>query len=170
MNTLSDKVNSTSTLRMETTATGTTGITGTSGMIMTRGLSHNIIFGGSTMVETSRNSQKAYAREYLQVVRGHPKITKIWVTISFDEDDLEGIKFPHDDPLVIIPVIGNSSVKRVLIDGGASVDILLHEAFSKMECNDSQLTPSDMPFYSFNGVEIEVEGIIQLPMNMGQDL
>ena len=82
---------------------------------------------------------------------------------------LKGIKFPHDDPLVIMPVIGNSSVKRVLVDGGASVDILFHEAFLRMRYNDSQLTPSDMPIYGFNGGETKVEGIIQLPMTMGQE-
>ena len=69
--------------------------------------------------------------------------------ISFDDNDLEGVKFPHDDPLVIMPVIGNSSVKWVLVDGGASVNILFHEAFIKMGYNDSQLTPSNMPVYCF---------------------
>ena len=68
-----------------------------------------------------------------------------------------------------MPVIGNSSVKRVLVDGGASVDILFHEAFLRMGYNDSQLTPSDMPIYGFNGAETKVEGIIQLPMTMGQE-
>ena len=100
---------------------------------------------------------------------GPPKKAKTGVTISFGDEDLEGIKFPHDDPLVITPVIGNSSVKRVLVDGGASVDILFHEAFLKMGYNDSQLTPSDMPIYGFNGAETKVEGIIQLPMTMGQE-
>ena len=58
------------------------------------------------------------------------------------------MKFPHDDPPVIIPVIGNSSVKRVLVDNGASVDILFNDAFEKMGYIDSQL----MPIYGFNGV------------------
>ena len=54
-----------------------------------------------------------------------------------------------------MPVIGNSSIKRVLVDGGASVDILFHEAFLKMGYNDSQLTPSDMPVYDFNGAKLK---------------
>ena len=49
------------------------------------------------------------------------------------------------------------------------MDILFHEAFVKMGYNDSQLTPSDMPVYGFNGVETKVEGIIQLPLTMGQE-
>ena len=67
---------------------------------------------------------------------GPPKKDKTGVTISFGNEDLEGIKFPHDDPLVIIPVIGNSSVKRVLVDGGAFVDILFHEEFLRMGYKD----------------------------------
>ena len=88
--------------------------------------------------------------------------------ISFDDSDLEGIKFSYDDSLVIIPVIDKSSVKRVMVDGGASVDLLFHEAFIRMGYNDSQLTLSDMTVYGFSGVETEVEGIIQLRMTMGQ--
>ena len=38
-----------------------------------------------------------------------------------------------------------------------------------MGYNDSQLTPSNMPIYGFNGVESKTEGTIQLPMTMGQE-
>ena len=58
-----------------------------------------------------------------------PKKAKTGVIISFGDEDFEGIEFPHDDPLVIMPVIANSPVKRVLVDMGASVEILFHEAF-----------------------------------------
>uniref|UniRef100_UPI003D6546B2 hypothetical protein n=1 Tax=Flagellimonas beolgyonensis TaxID=864064 RepID=UPI003D6546B2 len=81
----------------------------------------------------------------MHIVGEAPKRAKTEVTIGFDDSDLEGVKFPHDDPLVISPVIGNSEVKRVLIDNGASVDILFHDAFIKMGYNESQLTPSNMP-------------------------
>ena len=97
----------------------------------------NIIFGGPTAAETSRNSWKAYEREVLQVVGDPPKKAKTGMEISFDDNDLVGIKFLHDDPPLIIPVIGNSSVKRILIDGGEYVDIQFHEAFFKIGYNDS---------------------------------
>ncbi|KAK1380430.1 hypothetical protein POM88_027174 [Heracleum sosnowskyi] len=104
----------------------------------------------------------------MTVVGEATKRAKTEVAISFDDFDLEGVKFPHDDPLVIIPVIGNSKTKRVLVDNGASVDILFHDAFIKMGYTDSQLTPSNMPIYGFNGIESKVEGTIQLPMTIGQ--
>ncbi|XP_074374750.1 uncharacterized protein LOC141715170 [Apium graveolens] len=87
----------------------------------------------------------------------------------FDDLDLEGVKFNHDDPLVITPIIGNSLVKRVLVDNGASVDILLYDTFIRMGYNDSQLTPTDMPIYGFAEVECSVDGIIKLPLTMGQE-
>ena len=43
------------------------------------------------------------------------------------------------------------------MDGGASVDIIYHEAFLEMGYDDSQLTLSDMPVYDFNGVKTQVE-------------
>ena len=96
----------------------------------------------------------------MHIVGEAPKRERTEVTIGFDDADLEVVKFPHDDLLVITPVIGNSEVKRVLIDNGASVDILFHDAFVKMGYTDSQLTPSNMPIYGFNGVESNVEGTI----------
>ncbi|XP_074342460.1 uncharacterized protein LOC141680024 [Apium graveolens] len=38
-----------------------------------------------------------------------------------------------------------------------------------MGYNDSQLTPTNMPIYGFSGVECPVEGIIKLPMTIGQE-
>ncbi|XP_074377310.1 uncharacterized protein LOC141718831 [Apium graveolens] len=85
-----------------------------------------------------------------------------------DDFDSEGVKFPHDDPLVITPV-ENSPVKRVIVDNGASIDILLYDTFIMMGYNDSQLNPTDTPIYGFAGVECPVEGIIKLPLTMGQE-
>ncbi|KAL8109295.1 hypothetical protein AgCh_025408 [Apium graveolens] len=134
-----------------------------------RGLVINTIFGGPTAVELSRNSKKAYTREVMHIVGEAPKRARTGVTMAFDDSDLEGVKFPHDDPLVMTPVIGNNPVKRVLVDNGASVDVLLHDTFLRMGYNDSQLTPTDMPIYGFTGVEYPVEGIIKLPTTIGQE-
>ncbi|XP_074342248.1 uncharacterized protein LOC141679728 [Apium graveolens] len=82
----------------------------------------------------------------------------------FDDFDLEGVRFPHDDPLVITPIIGNILVKRVLVNNGASVEILLYDTFIRMGYNDSQLTVTDMPIYGFAGFGCSVEGIIKLPL------
>ncbi|KAL8108705.1 hypothetical protein AgCh_008657 [Apium graveolens] len=134
-----------------------------------RGPVINTIFGGPTAAGLSKNSRKAYTREVMHIVGEAPKRARTEVTLAFDDSDLEGVKFPHDDPLVITPIIGNSPVKRVLVDNGASVDILLHDTFLRMGYNDSQLTPTDMPIYGFAGVECPVEGIIKLPTTIGTE-
>lgn len=89
----------------------------------------------------------------MQVVGETPKHANTEVVISFDETDLGGIKFLHDDPLVIVPVICNSHVNQVLVDNRATLDILFHDAFLKMGYSDSQLTPYNLLIYGFNGVE-----------------
>ena len=128
----------------------------------------NMIPGMSTMDGTLKILREAYTLKVFQVEGGPSKKARTEAVISFNDSDSEGIKFPHDDSLVIMPVIGNSSVKRVMVDGGPSMDILFHKDFIGMGYNDSQLTLSSMTVYGFNGVETKVEGIIQLPMTMGQ--
>ncbi|KAL8134606.1 hypothetical protein AgCh_009579 [Apium graveolens] len=127
----------------------------------------NTIFGEPTADGLSKNSRKAFTQEVMHIVGKGPKRARTGVTMAFDDSDLEGVKFPHEDPLVITPIIGNNLVKRVLVDNGVSVDILLHDTFLRMGYNDSQLTPTDMLIYGFAGVECPVEGIIKLPTTIG---
>lgn len=134
-----------------------------------RGLVINMIFGGPTTAGTSSNSRNAYAREVMHIVGETPKRAKVEITITFEDSDLEGIKFPHDDPLVISPIIENFEVKRVLVDNGAFVDILFNDAFIKIGYTDSQLTPTKIPIYGFNEVDSKVERTIQMHMTMGAE-
>ncbi|XP_074377936.1 uncharacterized protein LOC141719454 [Apium graveolens] len=91
------------------------------------------------------------------------------MTLKFGDPDLEGLKFPQDDPLVITHIIGNCPVMRVLVDNGASMDILYHDTFIRMGYNNSQLTPSNAPIYGFNHIECKVEGEIQLPVTIREE-
>ncbi|XP_074375215.1 uncharacterized protein LOC141716978 [Apium graveolens] len=125
--------------------------------------------GGPTITGTTRNSRKAYVREVMSIVGEPSKRSKSEMMPEFGDPDLEGLKFPQDDPLVITPVIGNCPFMRVLVNNGASVDILFHDTFIRMGYNDSQLTPSDAPIYGFNHVECKVEGAIQLPVTIGEE-
>ena len=104
-----------------------------------RGPVVNMISGGTTTARMSKNSRKEYTREVLQVVGGPSKKAIIEAVISFDNNHLEEVKFPHDDPMVI------------------------------MGYNDSQLIPLYMLGYGLNGAETNVEGIIQFPMTVGQE-
>ncbi|XP_074327632.1 uncharacterized protein LOC141665548 [Apium graveolens] len=105
----------------------------------------------------------------MSIVGEPSKLSKSEMMLEFGDRDLEGLKFPQDDPLVITPVIGNYPIMRVLGDNRASVDILFHDTFIRMGYNDSQLTPSYAPIYRFNHVECKVEGAIQLPVTIGEE-
>ncbi|XP_074351316.1 uncharacterized protein LOC141690411 [Apium graveolens] len=121
-------------------------------------------------VGTTKNSRKAYAREVMSIVIDTRKRAKTEMTLQFGDPDLDGLKFPQDDPLVITLIIGNCPVKRVLVDNGASVEILFHDTFLRIGYTDSQLTLYDITIYGFNGVECQVEGAIRLPVTIGEEL
>ncbi|GAA0159121.1 hypothetical protein LIER_15976 [Lithospermum erythrorhizon] len=61
----------------------------------------------------SRNAKKNYVwRE----VYSSPSIPVCIEAISFSNAELLGIEVPHDDPIVIAPVIANYTVERMLVD------------------------------------------------------
>ncbi|XP_074321893.1 uncharacterized protein LOC141659058 [Apium graveolens] len=105
----------------------------------------------------------------MSIVGEPSKCSKSEITLEFGDPDLEGLKFPQDDPLVITSIIENTPVMRVLVNNGSSVDILFHDTFIRMGYNHSQLTPSDAPIYGFNHVECKFEGVIQLLVTMGEE-
>ncbi|XP_074347250.1 uncharacterized protein LOC141686091 [Apium graveolens] len=125
-----------------------------------RGPVINMISGGPTATGTTRNSRKFYAREVMSIVGEPSKRSKSELMLEFGDPEIEGLKFPQDDPLVITLIIRNCPVMRVLVDNEASVDILFHDTFIRMGYNDSQLTLSDAPIYEFNHVECKFEEAI----------
>ena len=54
--------------------------------------------------------------------------------ISFTQDDLKGLDTPHNDPLVVELIIGDSRVTRVLIDTGSSVDLIFKDTLTAHGC------------------------------------
>jgi len=49
--------------------------------------------------------------------------------IVFSEQDVKGIKQPHDDPLVIMLTIEGFNTRRVLVDNGSLADVMYVMAF-----------------------------------------
>ena len=47
----------------------------------------------------------------------------------FLEEDIRGVKQPHDDLLVIMLTIKGFNTKRILVDNGSSADIIYLSAF-----------------------------------------
>ena len=61
--------------------------------------------------------------------------------MSFIEEDVRGVKQPHNDPLVIMLMIEGFNTKRILVDNGSSINIIYLSAFSAIESISKKTTP-----------------------------
>ncbi|GAA0161973.1 hypothetical protein LIER_18168 [Lithospermum erythrorhizon] len=126
------------------------------------------ISGGSAGGGDSRNSRKGYARRSIYAINQAPSVKGD--PVIFTNEELIGIEFPHDDPLVIAPIIANFVVKRMLVDTGSSVDILYIGTFDKLQLQRSIIQPLSTPLTGFTGHSIRAMGIASLDLTMGTGL
>uniref|UniRef100_A0A803MT93 Uncharacterized protein n=1 Tax=Chenopodium quinoa TaxID=63459 RepID=A0A803MT93_CHEQI len=89
-------------------------------------------------------------------------------SIPFSEEDAKGIVFPHDDPLVLVLTVNGADIKRALVDGGSSANILFARAFDVMRIGRKYLTLVSYPVIGFNGSTVRLEGSIVLQVRMGE--
>ncbi|XP_021757953.1 uncharacterized protein LOC110722989 [Chenopodium quinoa] len=87
--------------------------------------------------------------------------------VVFTEEDARGVVFPHDDPLVLITKINGADIKRVLVDGGSSANVLFVQAFNEMNIGRQYLKPVSYPVIGFNGSTVRPEGSVVLPVKLG---
>ncbi|GAV72585.1 LOW QUALITY PROTEIN: hypothetical protein CFOL_v3_16073, partial [Cephalotus follicularis] len=91
------------------------------------GIIHTI-FGGVASSGDHKNVRKAYGRQSLAVQQiQHSKRIRTGgdeEAICFSEVDYEGVRLPHDDPVVVTLLVELFTMKRILIDSGSSADIL----------------------------------------------
>ena len=138
------------------------------------------------MIHTSRPSGQSYnrlrtdlkkaqhLREVFQVVEGSV-ISKKPITdlpsneeqIFFSDEDLRDVQTPHDDPLVVKLRIGNSDVKRVLIDQGSCSEIMYPDLFHRLGLKPSDLQHYDALLVGFSGESIRPMGWITITVHRG---
>jgi hypothetical protein len=87
------------------------------------------------------------------------------VPITFSQDDIKLLSFPHIDAMVIIAHINKWDVMRVLIDNGSQVEILFLSTFQQMGFDSKQLKEAPKPLYSFGGRKIEPICSVSLPVS-----
>ncbi|GAV79382.1 hypothetical protein CFOL_v3_22847, partial [Cephalotus follicularis] len=87
--------------------------------------------------------------------------------ISFSEGDYEGLRLPHDDPVVVTLQVELFTTKRILIDSGSSADILYKHAFDQLRILTDQLRPVKTPLVGFAGEMVHPLGSIDLSMVAG---
>ncbi|GAV71942.1 hypothetical protein CFOL_v3_15431, partial [Cephalotus follicularis] len=87
--------------------------------------------------------------------------------ISFSEADYEGVRLPHDDPVVVTLLVELFTMKRILIDNGCSADILYKHAFDQLRIPVDHLKPVKTPLVGFAGETIHPLGSINLSVVAG---
>ncbi|GAV75607.1 hypothetical protein CFOL_v3_19085, partial [Cephalotus follicularis] len=87
--------------------------------------------------------------------------------ISFSEADYEGVRLPHDDPVVVTLLVELFTMKRILLDSGSSADILYKHAFDQLRILTDQLKPVKTPLVGFIGETIHPLGSISLSVVAG---
>jgi hypothetical protein len=129
-----------------------------------------IMYGGSWEL-TSRRNVKSLHREVLSVTPGVLKAAphQRWrsTTISFEAFDcLENMAGAGILPLITARVIANMRLHHVLIDGGASLNVISHAAFKQLQIPGSNLGPSH-PFSRVGPQPVYPLGSIALPVTFG---
>ncbi|XP_026399470.1 uncharacterized protein LOC113295344 [Papaver somniferum] len=85
--------------------------------------------------------------------------------ITFDAEDIEEDMEDHNNPLVLTLPVAGCNIKKILIDGGSSVNVLFYDTFKRMEINDEQLMSSYYTIYGFNGAPTKPFGDIVLQVD-----
>ncbi|KAM2724191.1 hypothetical protein EV1_027047 [Malus domestica] len=138
----------------------------------------NVIYsisGGTPISESSNRAMKSSERTlrpghqvfHVEDIRGGKYQKPNWDPICFYPEEERGIIYPHNDPLIVEAHIANFDVKRILIDTGASVNIMFAEAFKALNVAEHLLDRSISPLISFSGDIVQPLGSIHLPFTIG---
>ena len=71
-----------------------------------------------------------------------PKCQEDW-QINFFLHEKNIMDDDGNDPIVISTIINNFGVDRILVDDGSVVEVLIYDAFKKMNLDESLLRPAD---------------------------
>ncbi|XP_026451916.1 uncharacterized protein LOC113352292 [Papaver somniferum] len=85
--------------------------------------------------------------------------------MTFYTEDIEEDIEDHNDPLVLTLPVTGCNIKKILIDGGSSVNVLFYDTFKGMGLNDEQLMSSYYTIYEFNGAPTKPLGDIVLQVD-----
>ena len=85
-------------------------------------------------------------------------------TLSFSEEDKIGTTQPHDDALLITLRIGDYDVKRVMVDGDSTTEIMYPDLYKGLKLKPKDLMPYNSPLMSFDEKLVIQKGIIRLPI------
>ncbi|CAL1395599.1 unnamed protein product [Linum trigynum] len=76
-------------------------------------------------------------------------------------------RIAHDDPLVIEATIANYTVKRVLVDGASSAELLFYPSFCSLGLRLDHCQPYNICLLGFSSNQVPVLGILPLHVRIG---
>ncbi|XP_074291775.1 uncharacterized protein LOC141618572 [Silene latifolia] len=82
--------------------------------------------------------------------------------ITFSDCDLVGISDLHHDGLVISMQIGTVNVRRILVDRGCSINLIMIDVLKAMKINEYQITKKSSVLVGFSGETKNTLGEIYL--------
>ena len=127
------------------------------------------ISGGSTLDFENKRQRRHYFRQVHCIVSEGPTKRTQWShsPITFSEEDVNLISYPHTDALVIEANIQSWRIGKILVDTSSSADIIFSDTFDKMGIDRSLLQPSDVPLMGFGGKRVNAIGKISLSVSFG---
>ena len=121
---------------------------------------------GTTSKEKSIYINETRKSNYPTVLTGPPRFPSR--PITFSEADAGGIRFPHNDALVITMCIGNCQISQILIGGGSSNNIIYGDILNRMETPEAALAivclQTQSSLYKFDEYEAHSPDTISLPV------
>ncbi|XP_070036241.1 uncharacterized protein [Nicotiana tomentosiformis] len=120
----------------------------------------NVINGGEEVNSVTYTA----ARKTIKFIITHGKRTRQTLedgNITFDDADADGLVISHNDALVISLLIHDTNVKRVLIDLGSSVNIILLRVVNEMLMGDREV-PKACSLSGIDNSTVITKGEIEL--------
>ncbi|VFR02436.1 unnamed protein product, partial [Cuscuta campestris] len=128
------------------------------------GFIHGGNIGGDSVAQRKRWKHMVFVAKVHQAPA--PKLGRR-EQIQFTEKDLPNTLSPHRDALVVKIEINDAIVHRTLVDTGSSVNIMYEKTFQDLGLNRKDLRPVRTPLSGFTGDSIEAEGVIAVPVIVG---
>ena len=115
-----------------------------------------LISGGSTLDFENKRQRRDYFWQIHCIVSEGPTKRTQWShsPITFSEEDVNLISYPHTDALVIEANIQGWRIDKILVDTGSSIYIIFSDNFDKMGIDRNLLQPSDIPLMGFGGKRV----------------
>ncbi|XP_074300236.1 uncharacterized protein LOC141631470 [Silene latifolia] len=88
-------------------------------------------------------------------------------SVTFDETDAGSTPEQHHDALIITLPIGNCKVKKILVDTGSSVNLIMMETLKGMGFTEKDLAKKAIPLVGFSGETKHSLGEIIIPTYAG---